>query len=204
MPKSTTSAQAGSARSDSRRTTSTPKPSSPRKTLPMPAISTFIGSAPPPRDGRRTDALAGARARGHAPDRRPGPPPGAQHRRSRARSPRPPRPAPRAQGRGCRPAREDGGAPGRPPAAGPRPGEPAQGDGSAPTGPSGGRGCSSLPPPADAQLPDRPMETHQLRRRQRLGPLEQAPSPFVTLPQLRLLRLAQGEDAQGEELIDLG
>src|SRR4028118_219636 len=43
MPKSFTSTPSGSGRSASRRTTSTPKPSSPRKMLPMPAIRTRSG-----------------------------------------------------------------------------------------------------------------------------------------------------------------
>ena len=179
MPKSTTSTPAGSARRPSRSASATPKPSSPRKTLPIPATrirGRRDGGRPSSAlerldlVGREEEAVPGlaAHRRGRGPGRRRSRPRAAGCPPCPARCPRP---------TAVRPASARSNT--SPPLAGPQPHaaaaraarrrrpRPCPGRGArAPPSSSGRRSPQHLP------VPDGAVQAHDLLRRERLGALE--------------------------------
>src|ERR671927_1209057 len=57
--------------------------------------------------------------------------------------------------------------------------------------------------PQHPELPDGPVQVHELLRRERLAPLQYLPCPRVGGAHLLLLLVREAHDIQDEELIDL-
>src|ERR687890_1462023 len=57
--------------------------------------------------------------------------------------------------------------------------------------------------PQHPELPDGPVQVHELLRRERLAPLQYLPCPRVGSTHLLLLLVREAHDIQDEELIDL-
>src|SRR5918911_499387 len=151
MPKSSTWTPAGSSLRARRPATSTPKPSSPKNTLPMPAT--------------RIRGAVGPAATGS---------PGSGSTSSGEKKKRWPiwRCSPRS-----------------------RPGRAARAPPSTRAAPES--------PPRKSELADGPVEPHQLRLRERLGPVEDLARPRIRLAHLPLLLVGEREDVQDQQLVDL-
>src|SRR5947209_8541728 len=207
IPKSTTCTFSGRVRSASRFTTSTPKPSSPRKTFPMPAtrIVPLTGTLPGRRAAvrsRRSRRRNGAPAADPGPDPVPDRPPPSRRsgccsqspaewiRRRPISRPAPDRRCPRPAGdegaRGC-PRRSLRRPPRRPEAeAGPVP-----------------RRSSFVLLSQRLEAADGPVKSRDLFRCEGLRSLQDLAAARVALAHLLLLLVGQSHHTQDEQLVDL-